>query len=106
MRVQVRQGPGSGWYVLGPRALRESSFVLIVGAGRFEISVRRGGALRGTSVVRRFAYWVGFRPRTGSVFYSPSLAVIHMRKRRGPARRLSKAQRRFMEQVLWGDERG
>lgn len=42
MRVQVKRGPGSGWYVLGPRALRGTSFVLIVGAGRFEIAVRRG----------------------------------------------------------------
>lgn len=33
----------SCWYVLGPRALRGSSWRFIAGLGRIECGVRRGG---------------------------------------------------------------
>lgn len=41
IRFEVRRHTGSGWYFIGPRTLRATSFFWILQVGRWELAARR-----------------------------------------------------------------
>jgi len=46
-------------------------------SGPYGIVIEQGGIVR---KIRKLVYRLGFRPKMGSVFYSPSLAIFYVHK--------------------------
>lgn len=57
--------------------LRRRSFTSLSSIGLYGVVIERGGIVR---KIRKLIYRMGFRPKSGSIFCSPSMAVFYTYK--------------------------